>query len=229
MKLKKRYETIHKETISSWKIQYTIQKYHLYHNPSKNIKTQAKRKKSKEKKRITNLKKKDIPGYIIALDTIIFYINGTKRYVLTAIDHTSKIAFARMYTTKSSRSASDFLKRMMYLMDYEVWNSLHDNGSEFKKEFSKAIQELRLEEYWTRVKTPKDNPVCERFNGTIKKEFISLGNLTTDTQIFNQDLTEWLIEYNFIRPHQSLDYQTPWEYYEKANKLLPMYSSSTVS
>ncbi|MBU6390600.1 transposase, partial [Patescibacteria group bacterium] len=47
--------------------------------------------------------------------------------------------------------------------------------------------------------------------------------------LFNRKLTEWLIEYNFVRPHQTLGYQTPWEYYSKANKLLPMYSSSAKS
>ena len=228
MKLKRRYEIIHKETISSWKIQYTIQKYKLYFNPSLNLRTQAKKRRSKQKKRVTELKKKEYPGYVIALDTVVIYWNGLKRYILTAIDHTSKVAFARMYTNKSSRNAADFLKRMMYVMDNEVWNTLHDNGSEFHNEFSIAVEELKLGEYWTRNHTPKDNPICERFNGTLRREFLEMGNMNTDTKALNQNLTEWLIEYNFTRPHQTLGYVTPMEYYEKANKLSPMYSSSTV-
>jgi len=47
-------------------------------------------------------------------------------------------------------------------------------------------------------------------------------------------LTSWLIEYNFNRPHQSLDYFTPIEYVEKEldktncdKKVSPMYSAST--
>jgi transposase InsO family protein len=44
----------------------------------------------------------------------------------------------------------------------------------------------------------------------------------------NQDLTEWLIEYNFNRPHQSLDYLTPIEYANKHYfKVLPMTPAST--
>lgn len=227
MKIARLYENTYKTRVSSWKVQYTIQKYNLYFNPKKNIRTQTKRRRSKEKKRITELKKKPFPGFLIALDTVVIWWNGMKRYIITAIDTTSKIAFARMYTTKSSRNASDFLRRMMYLLDHEAWNSMHDNGSEFKGEFQKAVNELGLDDWWSRVKTPTDNPVNERFNRTIKDEFISLGNMTTDTEIFNQRLTEWLIEYNFVRPHQSLGYATPWQYYEKANKLLPMYSSRT--
>ena len=36
-----------------------------------------------------------------------------------------------------------------------------------------------------------------------------LGKFNSDVKIFNKDLTEWLIEYNFNRPHQALGYQTP--------------------
>ena len=229
MKLKKCYERIYGETISSWKIQYTIQKYNLYYHPAKNARTQAKKRRAQHKKRITELKKQPVPGFLIALDTIVIHWNGTKRYILTAIDTVSKIAFARMYTTKSSRNAKDFLRRVMYAMDYECWNTCHDNGSEFHKEFQDAVADLGLGQYWSRKNTPKDNPVNERFNRTLQEEFIQLGNFTTDTTVFNRNLTEWLIEYSFERPHQTLDYATPWEYYAEANKLLPMWSSNTHS
>jgi transposase InsO family protein len=227
VKLSVHYKNTYGASISSWKIQYTITKYRLYVHPKQNARTQAKRKRSKEKKRITELKKQDFPGFLLALDTIVIWWNGVKRYIVTGIDTTSKIAFARMYTTKSSKNAADFLRRMMYLLDNEVWNTLHDNGSEFHRHFAVAVGELKLDEYWSRVHTPKDNPVCERFNRTLKDEFIALGNIHTDPEVFNRALTEWLIEYTFVRPHQSLGYQTPWQYYEKSNKLLPMYSSRT--
>ncbi len=45
-------------------------------------------------------------------------------------------------------------------------------------------------------------------------EWLYDGNLDLDCNTFNQNLTEWLIEYNFNRPHQSLDYLTPMEYIE---------------
>ena len=132
-----------------------------------------------------------------------------------------------MYTTKSSRNAADFLNRIVYLLDGSVLNTLNDNGSEFHKEFIEACQKLNLSQYWSRVHTPKDNPVDERFNKTIKEEFIQLGNYTDDVVTFNHNLTEFLIEYTFVRPHQSLGYDTPWEFYQKTAKVLPMYSSRT--
>lgn len=226
MKLARLYKNTYGTTISSWKVQCVIEKHDLYFHPAKNARTQAKKRRSKEKKRITELKRRPIPGFLIALDTLVLWIDGTKRYIFTAIDTVSKIAFARMYTTKSSRNAADFLNRFAYLLDYEIWNTGHDNGSEFHKDFQKALEGLGLTDWWSRTHTPTDNPFNECFNGTLRREFLEMGHLTADCDRFNHEVTEWLIEYAFVRPHQSLGYDTPWEYYSKAAKLLPMYSSS---
>lgn len=228
VKIARLYKNTYGTTISSWKVQYTIKQHNLYPNPKKNKQTQAKRQRTQVKKRTINLRKKSRPGFIIALDTIVLHWQSKKRYVLTAIDEVSKIAFARMYTTKHSRNAADFIKRMAYLLDYELWNTCHDNGSEFEGLFQEVLTELNLGDYWSRTATPKDNSINERFNRTIQEEFIDLGNMTDDTISFNHMLTDWLIEYNFVRPHQSLDYDTPWEYYADTAGVLPMYSSSTL-
>lgn len=227
MKIARLYSNIYREKISSWKVQYTIQKYRLYWHPQKNLKLQAKRKRNQSKKRITELKKKPFAGYLVALDVIVIYWNGLKRYILTAIDTVSKIPFARMYTTKSSRNAADFLQRIFYLLDGSVLNALHDNGSEFHKEFIEACRKLGISQYWSRNHTPTDNPVDERFNRTLKEEFISLGNFRPDPVLFNKELTEWLVEFVFVRPHQALGYDTPWQFLQKTNKVLPMYPSRT--
>ena len=47
----------------------------------------------------------------------------------------------------------------------------------------------------------KDNPDIERFNRTVQEEFIQLDNMSTDINVFNTNLTEWLVEYNFHRSH----------------------------
>ncbi len=227
MKLQRLYSNLYEEKISSWKIQYTIQKYRLYYHPLRNEKLQAKRKRSQAKKRITELKRQPFSGFLIALDAITIYQNGLKRYILTAIDTVSKIPFARMYTTKSSTNAADFLRRFFYLLDGSVLNALHDNGCEFHKEFIVACRKLGISQYWSRSHTPTDNPMDERFNRTLKEEFLALGNFISDPLLFNKALTEWLIEFVFVRPHQSLDYDTPWQFYQKINKVLPMYPSRT--
>lgn len=232
MKLKKLYEEEHNQPISSWKIQKTIEKYKLYYNPIKTAKIAKKREKSRQsqrKKRITELKLNKLPfykkkaGYIIFLDTIVIYYNGLKRYIFTAIDKFSKVAFARTYKSKSSFNARDFLYRLLYLTDNKIKRIGHDNGTEFDGYFKQTCKKLNIEQYYTRVRTPQDNPDNERFNQTLEYEFIQLGNFTTNIEQFNKNLTEWLIEYNYIRPHQSLNYERPME----IGKVLPMWSSCT--
>ncbi|OWK27063.1 MAG: hypothetical protein US76_00350 [Parcubacteria group bacterium GW2011_GWA2_38_13b] len=140
------------------------------------------------------------------------------------IDSFSKVAFARMYKNANSYNASDFLNRLMYLVNGNIDNIQTDNGSEFGKYFNQACVKLKLGRYYSRVRTPKDNPVNERFNRTIQCEFINLGNFTPDVVKFNRNVTEWLIEYNFNRPHESLNYETPINFNNSA-KVLPMYPS----
>jgi len=221
------YQSTFNEKVSSWKIQKTIERYHLYYHPLKAARLQSKRKRAKTKKRITELKQKPILGFTIHLDTIVIYWNGVKRYIITAIDHFTKVSFARMYTTNSSYSAADFLYRLDYLLDHKIINTHTDNGSEFQKNFGRAIEELGLTHYFSRPRTPKDNPSNERFNRTLKEEFIQMGNFTPDLDVFNHNLTEWLIEYNFIRPHHSLDKLAPIIYAQKYHQLFPMYPSHT--
>ena len=226
-KLKVLYEREHGERVSSWKIQRVIEKHQLYYYPSKNLKLREKRKHNQAKKRITELKKEVRTGFLVALDTVVRYWMGKKRYILTGIDTYSKIAFARMYTTKHSKHAADFLKRLYYLFDHQIENITRDNGSEFRGAFDDGLRELQIGGYFSRVKTPTDNPIDERFNRTLDEEFIQMGNMTADCDIFNKRLTDWLIEYNFKRPHQALGYEVPVEYHYKYQKVSPMYPSST--
>lgn len=226
-KLKVIYERIYHEKISSWKIQKTIEKYKLYYNPKKVARISQKRRKTRKKRLITELKKKPKSGSLICLDAIVIYWNGLKRYIFTAIDHYGKFAYARMYKSKSSVNAKDFLEKLYYLCDGKIENIQTDNGSEFEGMFHKVSEDLNLKRYWSRVRTPKDNSVDERFNRTLQDEFIALGNFTPVVDKFNRSLTDWLVEYNFNRPHASLNYKTPMEFSSTNINLLPLYSSRT--
>jgi len=226
IKLAKIYLREYDELISSWKIQKVIEKYKLYPNPRKTARITHKRLNAIKKKRITLLKKKPKNGFLVCLDAIEIRWNNFKRYIFTGIDSYSKVAFARMYKNANSYNASDFLNRLMYLTDGQIENIQTDNGSEFEKYFRQSCDKLNLKRYYSRPRTPKDNPVNERFNRTVEDEFINLGNFTTDVVSFNHNLTEWLIEYNFKRPHQTLNYETPINF-NNSIKVSPMYPSST--
>jgi transposase InsO family protein len=226
IKLAKVYLTIYREKLSSWQFQRLIQIYKLYPRPAKNARIQAKRQKAIKKKMITELKIK-LPrlGFLLHFDTIEIHWNGLKRYIITMIDHFTKLAFARMYATKSSKSAQDFLLRVNYLLDNKI-NIVHqDNGPEFAKYFKELCERLNIAQYHSRPRTPKDNPSLERFNQTLEYEWLRDGNFTPNADLFNSKLKEFIIEYNFTRPHESLGYLTPIEFAIKYKQLSEMYPS----
>jgi len=233
MKLVFLYEKAYHETISSWKIQKIIEEDNLYPNRVQALKKRKKQAyiRGHKRKRITKLVKENKVNYLWHVDTVILTLSsGGYRYLLTAIDEVSKLAYARLYTTHSSRNSKDFLIRLTYLTENKVINLHHDNGSEFKKEFEKACTIMGIPQWYSRPYTPKDNAVLERFNRTIQEEFVEMTEydiLFVDE--FNEALLTWLIEYNFNRPHQALDYKTPLEYLDTYySRVLPRYSSTTI-
>lgn len=232
MNLKKRYENMYQESISSWHIQKVIEEKGLYYDKKKIQRTKKKQKQAQlqHKKRITTLLKHPLPHFLWHVDTVVFTLKeGGYRYLLTAIDEVSKLAYARLYTTHTSRNAADFLKRLTYLTENQVVNIHHDNGSEFAKEFELACKQYAIEQWYSRPRTPKDNPVLERFNRTIQEEFVELAEVdVAETDLCNDLLLDWLIDYNAHRPHQTLDYLSPLQYLEKHhNQVLPMSPSYT--
>jgi len=233
MKLQRRYLKEYGTVVSSWKIQKVIEEKNLYFDVKKHKKQQQMKKQAQTnpRKRITEFVKKHKVHHLWHVDTVLLTLpTGGYRYLLTGIDDISKLAYARLYTTHSSKQAADFLKRLHYLTEGEIINLHHDNGSEFEKDFKKACKELSLPQWYSRVRTPKDNSVLERFNRTIQEEFVEMAyNGVEDLDAFNKELTDWLEEYNSVRPHQALDYLTPLEYIDKYfnTKVLPMSSSHT--
>lgn len=231
-KLLRLYKNKYHEYMTTWKIERVIRKHQLFSNKKRAQKLVIKRKNNKiqNKQRIQQLTKKSVLWFLIQLDGIVIYFNKGKRYIFTAVDHASKFAYARMYNTKSSKSARDFLHRLLYVINHPVQNLQTDEGSEFKGFFQKAIHDLNLTRFFSRVRCPKDNSQIERFNRTLKYEWMFDSNFTPDCETFNRNLTNWLYTYNFVRPHQSLDYLNPIEYITNyCPNLSYTYSANTVT
>lgn len=188
-------------------------------------KTERKRERSLKKKRITELKASARIGFLLHLDSLKIPWGGNYRYILTAIDDHTRIGYARMYKSVNSRNASDFLQRLLYLFDVPIQCVHTDNGSEYSKYFSQLCQSLHIRQYYSLVKTPKDNSKLERFNRTLREEWLDFGQMGEDLEEINASLREWLITYNAVSPHQSLGYSTPLSLAEEYTQVLPMYSS----
>lgn len=224
-KLKVIYFQEYGETISTWKIERVVRKHQLYPSPDKYQKLCSRRPSNK--KRIKELIKEGYSGTLWHTDCIVIYWYGERKVIFTALEDKTKVAYSRVYKTNSSKKAVDFLQRLLYLSSGDIQIIHSDNGSEFAGEFEAACKELGIQQVYSRVRTPKDNSALERYNRTIQEEWLELSEVgLDDIQEANEDLTDWLIEYNNHRPHQALDYLTPLAYAEKT-KVLPMYPAST--
>lgn len=236
-KLKKRYFEEYGQEITTWKIERVIRKWQLYPDRKAHLKRVKNRSRSQAKVHINEvkdyLKNQKTFSFLWHTDAIILYWYGRRRVIFTAIEDLTKIAYARVYPSNSSKAAKDFLLRLKCLAgeDYPIQVMHSDNGSEFAGLFAQACQELNIRQVYSRVRTPTDNACLERFNWTIQDEWLSLSEAgLEDVEKANDDLTDWLVEYNSVRPHQTLDYQTPLAYAQQHYfKVLPMWSASTIT
>jgi putative transposase len=229
MKLKTLYLQEYGDSISTWKIERVIRKHKLYPDPIQHEKNLKRYRLASKKIRIHQARKLGIAGPLWHVDTVVVWWYGARRVVFTALEDSCRLAFARVYTNQTSIQAVDFLNRLTYLCKDNIDVIHSDNGSEFAKSFIPACEKLNIKHVYSRVRTPKDNPMLERFNRTLQDEWLAYSEVGLDEiKTANQDLTDWLIEYNSIRPHQALAYQTPLAY---ANiyfpKVLPMSPAST--
>ena len=227
-KIRALYQVQYHEPITSWYVERATRTYRLY-CPRK-PRHQHHAQMAYTKKKITELKDKPSrTGFLLHLDTIVLHLQGVKRYIVTGIDHTSRLAYAWIYRNHNSASARDFLLRLKYLLSNHIENIHTDNGSEFHKYFEQAVYGLNLTHYWSRPRTPKDNAILERFNRTLKQEFLRQGNFHPDPKVMNPKLTDWLMQYNAVRPHQTLGYLTPLAYAQQTQNLHTMWSSRTAT
>lgn len=210
--------------VSSSTIGRIIKRYNLFFKKEKRYRRNT---RAQKKKRITEMPQNNVPGHHIQLDTIVLHRNGKKYYVKTVEDVTTKISYARVYKGNSSETACDVLERFAFVVGYKINNVHTDNGSEFHKHFKAKVKQKKAEQYFSYPRCPKQHGAIERFNRTFKDEFLRWGNFNPSIEKFNALIAEWLIEYNFIRPHQSLKYKTPIAFY--INNFLSSSSPTNVS
>ena len=166
-------------------------------------------------------------GDLVQMDCVIKFVNGMRRYVISAIDYHSEFAFSMGYTSLSSARAKDFLHKFITVAPFEVKRVQTDNGSEFYKLFHEACLDLGLTHYWNYPRHPKMNAKIERYNRTVQEEFVDwhLDDLGYDINSFNYQLMDWVIWYNTIRPHHTLKLKSPMKALLDALQLEPRQSN----
>jgi transposase len=156
------------------------------------------------------------PGYLGSQDT--YYVGNLKGvgriYQQTYIDTYAKVAFAKLYTTKTPITSADLLNDKV-LPFYEqhqlpLLRILTDRGTEYCGKAETHDYQLYLaindiEHTRTKARSPQTNGICERFHKTINQEFYQVTfrkKVYRDLESLQLDLDQWIEYYNNERTHQ---------------------------
>ena len=156
------------------------------------------------------------PGYLGSQDT--FYVGNLKGvgriYQQTFVDTYSKVAFAKLYTTKTPITAADLLndKVLPYFTEHQLpmLRILTDRGTEYCGRVDQHDYQLYLavndiDHTKTKAMSPQTNGICERFHKTILTEFYQITfrkKIYSTLEELQTDLDQWMLHYNTERTHQ---------------------------
>jgi transposase InsO family protein len=156
-------------------------------------------------------------------------------YFICGIDLVSRIAFCHQYEHLNSTATTDFIQRFESQLtqltrqnitdqnqkekhQIKIKKVQTDNGQENHKHFINHLDKQGIEHFWNYPRSPKSNAYIEKFNHTIQAECIewNLHYLRHNQQTqFTQNLTNFLSFYNHQRPHTSLQYLSPLQYFNQ--------------
>lgn len=156
------------------------------------------------------------PGYLGSQDT--FYVGNMKGvgriYQQTFVDTYAKVAFAKLYTTKTPIAAADLLndRVLPFYQEHQVplLRVLTDRGTEYCGKIEQHDYQLYLavndiDHTRTKAQSPQTNGICERFHRTILNEFYQVAfrkKIYTTLEAMQEDLDAWIDSYNHERTHQ---------------------------
>jgi transposase InsO family protein/molybdenum-dependent DNA-binding transcriptional regulator ModE len=156
------------------------------------------------------------PGYLGSQDT--FYVGTLKGvgriYQQTFVDTYAKVAFAKLYTTKTPITSADLLNdRVLPFFEEHglpMLRILTDRGTEYCGKADSHDYQLYLaindiDHTKTKARHPQTNGICERFHKTILQEFYQVTfrkKIYSAIDSLQEDLDIWLDYYNNERTHQ---------------------------
>jgi transposase InsO family protein len=133
-------------------------------------------------------------------------------FLYVAVDDHSRMAYVAMMPDEKAVSAAAFLSQAVaYFARYaiRVRRVMTDNGPCFCSDrFRDTCRNLQLKHIRTRIYTPRTNGKAERFIQTAIREW-AYARLYQNSRERNQHLLPWMHDYNWHRPHASLNQSPP--------------------
>lgn len=154
------------------------------------------------------------PAKVIEFDMKHIFVGGRKHYAFVAVDIFTKQAYIHVANQPSSYQAMLALQATLDIFGKDVC-IVNDNGSENYKHAYSYLKDQNVTQYFARPHTPKDKPHVENLIGKLQQECLDEDRTIMSLDERKHQITTWLNDYHFFRPHQALNYQTPAEFCAK--------------
>jgi Integrase core domain len=168
------------------------------------------------------------------LNTELGVTTTKKIFFICGIDTTSRISYSVRYDTLNSKATADFLEKFKVILALHTNQTKEqikikviqtDNGQENHKHFITKLNQEGITQWWNYPRSPKMNAFIEKYNHTVQAECLEYnlyllrqGNYAE----FDKRHQEWNIWYNSRRPHTSLQYLSPVQYFNQQLQSSPM-------
>ncbi len=186
-----------------------------------------------EKRRIIKTKAGElahIDCHHLSKDTIA---NDSKKYYLVCvIDSCTRIAWAEVLEDIKALSVMfgslHCINHIYSRYDIQMQEVLTDNGPEFgprdskrKSEhpFERLLMEMDIKHRYTRPYRPQTNGKVERFWRTLNEDLIE-GTYFESLTHFKDELFQYLLYYNQMRPHQGINGETPQSFAKSCQRIM---------
>lgn len=150
-------------------------------------------------------------------------------YVGALCDDCTRLTYSEILKDKRASTTTYFMARALswfkQIYNFEFESVMSDNGPEFKgtlereHPFETMCQQLEIQHVCTRPYRPQTNGKVEAFWKILKHEFFYPNSFDSQEDLI-LNLGNFLFEYNHLREHGGLDYQTPFDKLQKVTELL---------
>jgi transposase InsO family protein len=186
-------------------------------------------------KRIIKRYEKQTPGELAHIDLtrlpkqVRCSFKLKELYVGALCDDCTRITYAEILKDKRASTMTYFMARALswfkQIYNFEFEAVMSDNGPEFKgtlereHPFETMCQELGLRHVYTPPFRPQTNGKIEAFWKILKNEFVYPNSFESKEDLI-LNLGNFLFEYNHLRKHGGLNYETPFDKLQKVTELL---------
>ena len=152
------------------------------------------------------------PGEPVRIDHMTHTRDGKALKEFRAICPVTKFIVSRVRSRATARNARRLLDEALAAFPFAVSSVQVDGGSEFMAEFEDACAKLGVQLHVPPPRRPQWNGCVECANRSARIEFRSRHGGPLTVAEAAKAIAKYEFLHNHLRPHASLEYQTPKEY-----------------